>query len=33
MGKKVGDEVVVTTPAGQKEYEVVKLATIYDEEA
>ena len=33
MGKKVGDEVTVTTPAGQKEYEVVKLSTIYDEEA
>jgi transcription elongation factor GreA len=32
MGKKVGDEVTVTTPAGVKEYEVVKLATIYDEE-
>jgi len=32
MGKKVGDEVVVTTPAGQKEYEVVKLSTIYDED-
>ena len=31
LGKKVGDEVTVTTPAGQKEYEVVELATIYDE--
>jgi transcription elongation factor GreA len=32
LGKKVGDEVQVTTPAGVKEYEVVKLQTIYDEE-
>jgi transcription elongation factor GreA len=32
LGKKVGDEVVVTTPAGKKEYEVVRLYTIYDEE-
>ena len=32
LGKKVGDEVHVTTPAGLKEYEVIKLATIYDEE-
>jgi transcription elongation factor GreA len=28
LGKKVGDEVKVTTPAGQKEYEVVRLVTI-----
>jgi transcription elongation factor GreA len=32
LGKKVGDEVKVTTPAGLREYEVVKLFTIYDEE-
>jgi transcription elongation factor GreA len=32
LGKKVGDEVTVTTPAGVKEYEVVSLNTIYDEE-
>jgi transcription elongation factor GreA len=32
LGKKVGDEVQVTTPAGIKEYEVVKLQTIYDQE-
>jgi transcription elongation factor GreA len=32
LGKKVGDEVKVTTPAGLKEYEVVTLSTIYDEE-
>ena len=32
LGKKVGDEVKVTTPAGLKEYEIVQLVTIYDEE-
>jgi len=32
LGKKVGDEVTVATPAGQKDFEVVKLNTIYDEE-
>jgi transcription elongation factor GreA len=32
LGKKVGDEVKVTTPAGLREYEVVSLVTIYDEE-
>jgi transcription elongation factor GreA len=32
LGKKMGDEVQVTTPAGIKEYEVVKLSTIYDED-
>ena len=31
LGKKVGDEVKVTTPAGLREYEVVELSTIYDE--
>lgn len=31
LGKKVGDEVQVATPAGLKEYEVVRLTTIYDE--
>src|ERR1700734_3721560 len=31
LGKKVGDEVKVTTPAGLREYEVVRLTTIYDE--
>ena len=29
LGKKVGDEVKVSTPAGVKEYEVVRLVTIY----
>ncbi len=32
LGKKVGDEVTVTTPAGVKEYEVVRLTTIHDDE-
>jgi transcription elongation factor GreA len=32
LGKKVGDEVEVTTPAGTKQFEIVRLATIYDEE-
>jgi transcription elongation factor GreA len=32
LGKKVGDEVKVATPAGVREYEVVELSTIYDEE-
>ncbi|HEV3481038.1 MAG TPA: transcription elongation factor GreA [Candidatus Acidoferrales bacterium] len=32
LGKKVGDEVRVTTPAGIKEYEVVRLTTIHDED-
>jgi transcription elongation factor GreA len=31
LGKRVGDEVKVVTPAGVKEFEIVKLATIYDE--
>ena len=32
LGKKVGDEVQVNTPTGVKEYEVVRLHTIYDQE-
>lgn len=32
LGKKVGDEVKVATPAGPKDFEVVHLATIYDED-
>lgn len=32
LGKKVGDEVRVVTPAGSKDYEVVGLATIYEQE-
>ena len=31
LNKKVGDEIQVTTPAGQKDFEVVRLVTIYDE--
>jgi transcription elongation factor GreA len=32
LGKKVGDEVKVSTPAGIKEYEVVRLITIHEED-
>ncbi|HXX44967.1 MAG TPA: transcription elongation factor GreA [Candidatus Acidoferrales bacterium] len=32
LGKKKGDEVRVTTPAGIKEYEVVRLITIHEED-
>ena len=32
LGKKVGDEVKVVTPAGTKELEVVRLLTIHEEE-
>jgi transcription elongation factor GreA len=32
LNRKVGDEVQVTTPAGQKEFEVVRLATIHEAE-
>jgi transcription elongation factor GreA len=31
LNRKVGDEVMVTTPAGQKEFEIVRLATIHEE--
>jgi len=31
MGKKVGDEVVVVTPTGKRELEILKLSTIHDE--
>ena len=30
IGKKVGDEVLVPTPGGQREFEVVKLVTLHD---
>jgi len=30
LNRKVGDEVQVTTPAGQKEFEIVRLVTIHD---
>ena len=32
LNRKVGDEVQVTTPAGSKLFEVVRLATIHEEE-
>jgi transcription elongation factor GreA len=32
LGRRVGDEVKVHTPAGVKEFEVVRLQTIHDEE-
>jgi transcription elongation factor GreA len=32
LGKKVGDEVRVVTPAGTKYFEVIRLNTIYDEQ-
>src|SRR5690242_18186843 len=32
MGKKVGDEVTVIIPGGQREMEVLKLSTIHDAE-
>lgn len=31
VGKEEGDEVIVTTPAGKREFEIVKLSTIHDE--
>jgi transcription elongation factor GreA len=33
VGKEEGDEVDVSTPAGHRSFEIVKLATIHDEEA
>ena len=32
LNRKVGDEVKVTTPAGPKEFEVVRLVTIHEDE-
>src|SRR5450432_1528734 len=31
LNRKVGDEVQVTTPAGQKEFEIMRLATIHED--
>jgi transcription elongation factor GreA len=31
LNRKVGDDVLVTTPNGQKEFEIVRLATIHEE--
>jgi transcription elongation factor GreA len=32
LNRKVGDEIEVATPAGKKEFEVVRLFTIHDDE-
>lgn len=32
VGKEEGDEVLVTTPSGKREFEIVRLTTIHDEE-
>src|SRR5215468_741004 len=32
LNRQVGDEIEVATPAGKKEFEVVRLVTIHDEE-
>jgi transcription elongation factor GreA len=32
LNRKVGDEVLVVTPAGKKEFEIVRLFTIHDED-
>jgi len=32
VGKEAGDEVDVSTPAGQRSFEIVKLVTIHDED-
>jgi transcription elongation factor GreA len=32
LNRKVGDEIEVVTPAGKKEFEVVRLVTIHEEE-
>ena len=32
LNRKVGDEVLVTTPSGEKEFEVVRLVTIHEDE-
>jgi len=31
LGKQVGDNVIVQTPSGKKEFEVLRLTTIHDE--
>lgn len=31
LGKRVGDAVQIQTPAGPREFEIVRLATIYDD--
>jgi len=32
LNRQIGDEIEVTTPAGKKQFEIVKLITIHDEE-
>src|SRR6202048_4717984 len=32
LNRKVGDEIQVSTPAGQKEFEVVRLVTIHEDQ-
>lgn len=32
LNKKVGDEIEVATPAGKKEFELIRLVTIHEEE-
>jgi transcription elongation factor GreA len=32
LNKEEGDTVAVTTPGGKREFEIVKLTTIHDEE-
>jgi transcription elongation factor GreA len=32
LNRKVGDEIEVSTPAGQKQFELVRLVTIHEEE-
>jgi transcription elongation GreA/GreB family factor len=32
LNRKVGDEVQVATPAGKKEFEIVRLVTIHEDE-
>jgi transcription elongation factor GreA len=31
LGRRVGDEIIVQTPAGRKEFELVRLRTIHEE--
>jgi len=32
LGRRVGDEVHVQTPAGKKEFELIRLVTIHEED-
>ena len=32
VGKKAGDEVVAPTPAGEREFEIISLTTVHEEE-